>query len=48
VTADQGIDANSAFELLREHSNHNGDKLGDIARAIAEGHQLVAPGCVHG
>ena len=32
-----------AFELLREHSQHNGSKLADVATAIVNSHELLMP-----
>jgi AmiR/NasT family two-component response regulator len=43
LMARHGIDADRAFELLREHSQHNGHKVTDVAAAIVETHQLLAP-----
>src|ERR1700730_2518436 len=43
LMARQGITADKAFELLREHSQHNGNKLADVAAAVVETHQLLAP-----
>jgi AmiR/NasT family two-component response regulator len=37
------IDGDTAFEMLREHSQHNGRKVADVARAIVESHQLLVP-----
>jgi AmiR/NasT family two-component response regulator len=36
------IDATKAFEMLREHSQHNGQKLADVAAAIVDSHMLLA------
>jgi AmiR/NasT family two-component response regulator len=36
------IDAAKAFEMLREHSQHNGSKLADVAAAIVDSHVLLA------
>jgi response regulator NasT len=36
------IDATKAFELLREHSQNNGQKLADVAAAIVDSHVLLA------
>jgi AmiR/NasT family two-component response regulator len=41
--ARNGIDADSAFDLLREHSQHNGNKLVDVAAAIVSSHLLLVP-----
>jgi AmiR/NasT family two-component response regulator len=41
------INAEAAFQLLRDHSQHNGRKLIDIAEAVVESHLLLAPQPVH-
>jgi response regulator NasT len=41
------INAEAAFELLRDHSQHNGRKLIDIAEAVVESHLLLAPQPIH-
>jgi AmiR/NasT family two-component response regulator len=38
-----GIDADSAFERLREHSQRTGHRVADVAAAIVESHALLAP-----
>jgi AmiR/NasT family two-component response regulator len=43
LMARHGINADKAFELLREHSQHNGNKLADIAASIVDTHQLLMP-----
>jgi AmiR/NasT family two-component response regulator len=43
LMARHAIDANSAFERLREHSQHNGRKLSDVAAAVVESHRLLLP-----
>ncbi len=35
------IDADRAFGMLRDHSQHNGHKLVDIAQAIVDSHRLL-------
>jgi AmiR/NasT family two-component response regulator len=35
------IDAEAAFALLKSHSQENGQKLSDVARAITQTHQLL-------
>src|ERR1041385_1676564 len=35
--------ADRAFELLRDHSQHNGRKLADVAAAVVESHLLLVP-----
>ena len=39
--ARHAIDADNAFEMLREHSQHNGRKLVDVAQAIVDSHLLL-------
>jgi AmiR/NasT family two-component response regulator len=34
--------ADRAFEMLRDHSQHNGRKLSDVAAAVVESHLLLA------
>jgi AmiR/NasT family two-component response regulator len=41
--ARHAIDADRAFEMLRDHSQHNGHKLVDIAQAIVDSHLLLLP-----
>ena len=43
LMARQGVSADKAFELLREHSQHNGNKLADVAAEVVESHQLLMP-----
>jgi response regulator NasT len=43
LMARHAIDADRAFEMLRDHSQHNGRKLADIATAIVESHLLLLP-----
>jgi response regulator NasT len=43
LMARNAIDADRAFELLREHSQHNGNKLADVAAAIVDSHLLLVP-----
>jgi two-component system, response regulator / RNA-binding antiterminator len=43
LMARQGSSADSAFALLRDHSQHNGNKLADVAASVVETHQLLAP-----
>src|SRR6478736_3133625 len=35
--------ADRAFEMLRDHSQHNGRKLSDVAAAVVESHLLLVP-----
>ena len=39
--ARHGIDSDGAFEMLRDHSQHNGRKLVDVAQAIVDSHLLL-------
>ncbi len=39
----QAITADEAFDLLRDHSQHNGRKLIDVAQAVVETHLLLLP-----
>jgi AmiR/NasT family two-component response regulator len=43
LMARHAIDADRAFEMLHDHSQHNGRKLGDVAAAIVESHLLLLP-----
>jgi AmiR/NasT family two-component response regulator len=43
LMARHAINADRAFAMLREHSQHNGRKLADIAAAIVESHLLLLP-----
>ena len=41
--ARNAIHADKAFEMLRDHSQHNGNKLSDVAAAIVDSHLLLPP-----
>ncbi|HEV2592442.1 MAG TPA: ANTAR domain-containing protein [Gaiellaceae bacterium] len=43
LMARHAINADNAFEMLREHSQHNGRKLSDVAAAVVESHLLLLP-----
>jgi len=43
LMARHSIGAERAFEMLRDHSQHNGRKLSDIAAAVVESHLLLLP-----
>ena len=43
LMARHAIDADKAFGMLREHSQHNGNKLVDVAGAIVASHLLLVP-----
>jgi AmiR/NasT family two-component response regulator len=43
LMARHSINAEKAFEKLRDHSQHNGRKLSDVAAAVVESHLLLLP-----
>lgn len=43
LMARHAIDADRAFKMLRDHSQHNGHKLADVAAAIIHSHLLLVP-----
>jgi response regulator NasT len=43
LMARHAIDGERAFGMLRDHSQHNGNKLADVAAAIVESHLLLLP-----
>jgi AmiR/NasT family two-component response regulator len=43
LMARHSINADRAFERLRDHSQHNGRKLSDVAAAVVESHLLLLP-----
>src|SRR6478752_2544998 len=43
LMARHSISAELAFERLRDHSQHNGRKLADVAAAVVESHLLLLP-----
>jgi AmiR/NasT family two-component response regulator len=38
-----GVDADQAFAILRDHSQHSGQKLAEVAAAIIDSHLLLLP-----
>jgi response regulator NasT len=42
LMARHGVSAERAFEMLRDHSQHNGHKVVDVAQAIVDSHLLLA------
>jgi response regulator NasT len=42
LMARHAITAERAFEMLRDHSQHNGHKVVDVAQAVVESHLLLA------
>jgi AmiR/NasT family two-component response regulator len=47
LMARHGIDSDTAFDMLRDHSQHSGHKLADVAAAIIDSHQLLVPAPSH-
>ena len=47
LMARHSINADNAFEMLRDHSQHNGRKLVDVADAVVESHLLLVPPTPH-
>jgi response regulator NasT len=43
LMARHSLDADRAFGMLRDHSQHNGRKLVDVAQAIVDSHLLLLP-----
>jgi len=43
LMARNSTDADHAFEMLRDHSQHTGRKLSDVAIAVVESHLLLLP-----
>jgi AmiR/NasT family two-component response regulator len=43
LMARYSINADRAFEMLREHSQHNGRKVVDVAQSIVDSHSLLIP-----
>jgi AmiR/NasT family two-component response regulator len=43
LMARHSMNADRAFEMLRDHSQHNGRKLSDVAAAVVESHLLLLP-----
>jgi hypothetical protein len=41
--ARHAINGERAFEMLRNHSQHNGRKVVDVAEAVVESHLLLLP-----
>jgi AmiR/NasT family two-component response regulator len=43
LMARHALNADKAFEMLRDHSQHNGQRLADVAAAIVDSHLLLLP-----
>lgn len=39
----RGVNADEAFDLIREHSQKTGRKIADVAAALLDSHQLLSP-----
>jgi response regulator NasT len=48
LMASQFVNADRAFELLREHSQRNGQRVADVAAAIVDSHLLLLPAAAAG
>jgi two-component system, response regulator / RNA-binding antiterminator len=48
LMARHSLDADRAFEMLRDHSQRTGRKLADVALAVVESHLLLLPAPVKG
>jgi response regulator NasT len=47
LMASHVIDGDTAFNMLREHSQEHGRKIADVAAAIIQSHQLLIPARAH-
>ena len=45
--ARHALNADQAFDMLREHSQHNGHKVVEVAQAIVDSHVLLLPRVPH-
>src|SRR6478672_2532255 len=43
LMARHSINADRAFEMLRDHAQHNGRKVSDLAASVVESHLLLVP-----
>ena len=43
LMARHALDSEQAFSRLREHSQHTGGRLADVAAAIVDSHLLLLP-----
>ena len=43
LMARHSVDSDRAFDMLRDHSQHNGHKLVEVAEAIVDSHLLLLP-----
>ena len=47
LMARHALNADQAFDMLREHSQHNGHKVVNVAQAIVDSHLLLLPRVPH-
>jgi AmiR/NasT family two-component response regulator len=47
LMAGHALNADQAFDMLREDSQHNGHKVVDVAQAIVDSHLLLLPQVPH-
>ena len=47
LMARHSLDADKSFEMLRNHSQHSGRKLSDVAMALVDSHLLLVPQTAH-
>ena len=43
LMARHSLNADKAFEMLRDHSQHNGHRLADVAASVVDSHLLLVP-----
>lgn len=43
LMARHSVNADKAFEMLRDHSQHSGQRLADVAAAVVDSHLLLLP-----
>jgi response regulator NasT len=43
LMARHALNGEKAFEMLRDHSQHNGQRLADVAAAVVDSHLLLLP-----
>jgi|SRR5215207_6521339 len=48
LMARHALTADQAFDTLRHHSQHNGDKVFNVAQALVDSHLLLVPRTRHG
>jgi AmiR/NasT family two-component response regulator len=43
LMASHAVDSDAAFVMLRNHSQHSGRKLVEVAQAVVDSHLLLVP-----